>query len=390
MPSASTFPADRPAPRPRGARARVEALLAPAGLRLDGARPEDPVVHDARFFGRVLRQGSLGLGESYVEGGWDSAALDVTLSRMLAARLEQRVTGAWRRFDDWRARLFNLQSRRRARAVGERHYDLGNALYRAMLGPTMVYSCAYWRAPGRAPAVSLDAAQCAKLDLVCRKLQLRPGERVLDIGCGWGSALKFAAEHYGVRGVGITISREQAGYARALCAGLPLEFRVQDYRELDERFDKAFSLGMLEHVGARNYARYFALARRCLRPDGLFLAHTIGNDESVRTTDPWIARYIFPNSMLPSPAQLADAIEGRFVIEDWHNFGADYDLTLQAWRTNIEASWEALGARYDERFRRMWRFYLCASMALFRTRRAQLWQIVLSPQGVAGGYVAPR
>lgn len=364
---------------------RMSDLLAEADVRIGGERPWDLHVHDPRLYARALAQGSLGLGESYMDGWWDAASLDGLLHRLLEARLDERVHGAGEIFDALRARLTNLQSPRRSGEVGRRHYDLGNDLYAAMLGRRLVYSCGYWR-----EAADLDAAQEAKLDLVCRKLRLAPGMRVLDIGCGWGEALKFAAERYGVSGVGVTISREQAEYARGLCAELPVEIRLQDYRELDEPFDAAFSLGMFEHVGVKNYAAYFDVARRCVPPDGLFLLHTIGGNRSVRHTDPWIARYIFPNSMLPSAAQIAQAIEGRFVLEDWHNFGPDYDRTLQAWRANVEAAWERLDARYDERFRRMWRFYLAASMATFRSRRSQLWQLVLSPRGVPGGYVAPR
>ena len=364
---------------------RIADLLAGADVRIGGDRAWDIQVHDARFHARVLGQGSLGLGESYMEGWWDAASLDGLLFRLLAARVDEKVHGAGEIFDALRARLTNLQSPRRSGEVGRRHYDLGNDLYAAMLGRRLVYSCAYWR-----DAVDLDTAQEAKLDLVCRKLRLAPGMRVLDIGCGWGEALKFAAERYDVEGVGITISREQAEYARRLCSGLPVEIRLQDYRALHEPFDAAFSLGMFEHVGAKNYHAYFDVAHRCLPSEGLFLLHTIGGNRSVQRTDPWIARYIFPNSMLPSAAQITQAVEGRFVIEDWHNFGADYDRTLQAWRDNVEAAWGALDPRYDERFRRMWRFYLAASMATFRSRRAQLWQLVLSPQGVPGGYIAPR
>jgi cyclopropane-fatty-acyl-phospholipid synthase len=287
--------------------------------------------------------------------------------------------------DRLRARLLNLQTAQRSREVGLRHYDIGNDLFARMLGRRMVYSCGYWRT-----AADLDAAQEAKLDLVCRKLGLRPGMRVLDIGCGWGEALKYAAERYGVSGVGVTISQEQADYARQLCAGLPIEIRMQDYRDLAEPFDRILSIGMFEHVGVRNYATYFDIARRCLadHDEGLFLLHTIGSNTSVRYADPWIARYIFPNSMLPSAVQIADAVEGRFVVEDWHNFGTDYDRTLQSWRANIEQAWDELP--YDIRFRRMWRFYLAGSMATFRARRIQLWQLVLSPHGVRGGYVAHR
>ncbi|KRG68778.1 cyclopropane fatty acyl phospholipid synthase [Pseudoxanthomonas dokdonensis] len=364
---------------------RIAGLFEEADVRIGGDRPWDIQVHDDHLYARLLAQGSLALGESYMDGWWDVARLDEFLSRLLQARLDERVHGAGELWDAMRARLFNQQTRSRSREVGLRHYDLGNDLYQAMLGQRLVYSCGYWR-----EASDLDQAQAAKLDLVCRKLRLRPGMRVLDIGCGWGEALKFAAEQYGVSGVGVTISQEQADYARELCAGLPIEIRLQDYRELDEPFDAAFSIGMFEHVGVKNYRTYFEVARRLLPGHGLFLLHSIGTNRSVHRTDPWIARYIFPNSMLPSAAQISQAMEGLFVLEDWHNFGTDYDRTLQAWRDNVEAAWDALDVRYDERFRRMWRFYLSGSMATFRCRRSQLWQLVLSPNGVPGGYLAPR
>ncbi|WP_372013379.1 cyclopropane fatty acyl phospholipid synthase [Pseudoxanthomonas sp. 10H] len=366
-------------------RRRIEALLRDAGVQVGGGRDWDLQVHDPRLYPRLLAQGALGLGESYMDGWWDARSLDGFLLRLMQARLDRRVRGLAEAGDALLAWLSNRQSRRRSGEVGRRHYDLGNDLYAAMLGRRLVYSCGYWR-----QATDLDAAQEAKLDLVCRKLGLRPGMRVLDVGCGWGEALKYAAERYGVAGVGVTISREQADYARRLCSGLPVEVRLQDYRDLDEPFDAAFSIGMFEHVGLRNYRTYFDVVRRCLPGHGLFLLHTIGSNVSTNHTDPWIARYIFPNSMLPSAAQVAAASEGRFVIEDWHNFGADYDRTLQAWRANVEAAWGRLDARYDERFRRMWRYYLSASMAAFRCRRIQLWQLVMSPGGLPGGYVAPR
>lgn len=366
-------------------RERVESLLAEAGIRVGGDRATDIRILDPRFHARVLAQGSLGLGESYMDGWWEVDSLDGFLARLMQARLDERVHGWGEIADALRARLINVQAGRRSYEVGRRHYDLGNDLYQAMLGKRMVYSCAYWRR-----ADTLDEAQEAKLELICRKLGLKPGMRVLDIGCGWGEALKFAAERYGVSGVGVTISAEQARHAGELCAGLPVEIRLQDYRELDERFDAILSVGMFEHVGDKNYRTYFETVRRCLAPDGLFLLHTIGTNVSRHRTDRWIARYIFPNSMLPSAEQVARGYQGLFVMEDWHNFGTDYDLTLQAWRANVEAAWERLDARYDERFRRMWRFYLAASMATFRTRHAQLWQLVLSPRGVPGGYVAPR
>ncbi|MGY0652396.1 cyclopropane fatty acyl phospholipid synthase [Luteimonas sp. A537] len=370
---------------------RVHGLLASADVRVGGDRPWDMRVHDTRLPARLLAGGSLALGESYMDGWWDTPSLDQLIGRLLAAGLDRRAPGLADLRDAAAARLLNLQLGRRAYAVGERHYDLGNDLYRAMLGRRLVYSCGYWHDRDGRLAESLDAAQEAKLDLVCRKLGLRPGMRVLDIGCGWGEALKFAAERHGVSGVGVTISREQQAFAEALCDGLPLEFRLQDYRALrGERFDRVLSIGMFEHVGLRNYRGYFDLVRSLLPADGLFLLHSIGGNASRRRTDPWIARHIFPNSMLPSARQLAVASEGLFVIEDWHNFGADYDLTLQAWRDNAEAAWDRLPARYDERFRRMWRYYLGCSMAGFRMRRTQLWQVLMSPEGIPGGIVAAR
>jgi cyclopropane-fatty-acyl-phospholipid synthase len=367
------------------ARRRVESLLDIAGVRIDGEAATDLIVHDPRLYARVIGHGSLGLGESYMDGWWDAQDLDGLLYRLLQAHVDDRVGTLEDAALFLQAKIVNLQRGRRAYVVGEQHYDLGNDLFAAMLGKHLVYSCGYWK-----NAENLDAAQEAKLDLVCRKLGLEPGQRVLDIGCGWGEALKFAAQRYGVSGVGITISEEQAEYARELCAGLPIEIRVQDYREVDERFDRIWSIGMFEHVGVKNYRAYFDTVRRCLAADGLSVLHSIGGNLSTNHADPWIARYIFPNSMIPSAQQIATASEGLFVIEDWHNFGADYDRTLMAWRRNFEAAWPGLREKYGERFYRMWRFYLSASAAVFRCRRNQLWQVVLSPAGVPGGYIAPR
>lgn len=368
----------------REPRTRVEALLASAGVQPNGPAPCDPQIHDARFYARVCAHGSLGLGESYMDGWWDAAALDAFIAKLLEARVDERVHTLDDVLAHWRARFMDLQKPARAGVVAKRHYDLGNDLFAAMLGRRMVYSCAYWR-----EAATLDVAQEAKLDLVCRKLRLQPGMRVLDIGCGFGEALAQAAERCGVQGVGVTLSVRQAELARERCRGLPVEIRVADYRGLDEPFDAVYSIGMFEHVGPRHYREYFEVVRRCLAPEGLSLLHTIGRNEPPAASDPWIARYIFPNSAIPSGSQVAAALEGLFVVEDWHNFGVDYERTLCAWRDNIEPAWPRLPA-YDESFRRMWRYYLAASIAAFRTRRCQLWQLVLSPRGVRGGYLAPR
>jgi cyclopropane-fatty-acyl-phospholipid synthase len=305
---------------------------------------------------------------------------------VLRSGVDTRLTRApadWLRLA--RAWLWNQQSRGRAAQVARRHYDLGNGLFRAMLDSRAIYSCGYWR-----DAQTLDQAQEAKLDLVARKLALEPGMRVLDVGCGWGGAARFLAERYRVEVVGVTISREQARFASEMCRGLPVTIELRDYRAIDGRYDRAYSLGMFEHVGWRNYRAFLTALREHLDPDGLFLLHTIGALVSARYGDGWVGRYIFPNSMLPSAAQIAAASEGRFVLEDWHNFGADYDATLMAWHRNFERAWPRLAGRYRERFRRAWRYYLLTSAGGFRARRNQLWQIVLSPRGVPGGYASVR
>jgi cyclopropane-fatty-acyl-phospholipid synthase len=366
-------------------RRQIERLLALADIRIDGSRPWDIRVHHPGFYRRVVLEGSLGAGESYMDGWWNSPQLDELFTRVFRARLDARIR-SWAWFlGALRPWLFNLQKPSRAFAVGRRHYDIGNALYRAMLGERMIYSCAYWE-----HAATLDEAQEAKLDLVCRKLALAPGMRVLDVGCGWGGTAKFAAERYGVSVVGVTVSAEQAAFGTDLCRGLPVEIRLQDYRDMDGTFDRIFSLGMFEHVGGKNYPTFMRAVRRCLKDDGLFLLHTIGRNESSIRVDPWIERYIFPNSMLPSARQIAAAAEGLFVLEDWHSFGLHYDKTLLAWFRNFDAHWDDLKSRYDERFYRMWKYYLLASAGAFRARENQLWQVVLSPRGRPGGYRAPR
>lgn len=364
---------------------RAINLLEHAGIHIDGPAPTDLRTHDERLYSRVFAHGSLGLGESYMDGWWDADDLPGMFTRMLRAQLDDEMKTLDTLIAHLKARFINLQRGENAFEIGRVHYDLGNDLFQAMLGKRLVYSCGYW-----AQARNLDEAQVAKLDLICRKLRLKPGQRVLDIGCGWGEALKYAAEHYGIQGVGITVSQEQAEFARELCAGLPIEIRLQDYRELNEPFDAIFSVGMFEHVGPLNYRTYFEMARRCLREDGLFLLHSIGHNSSPSRPDPWIEKYIFPNSVIPASSQVTEALQGLFVMEDWHNFGADYDLTLTAWRANFDAAWPQLKARYDERFRRMWHFYLAVSAAVFRSRRDQLWQLTLSPHGVPGGYRVPR
>lgn len=351
---------------------------------MNGKAP-DLVVHNEQFYPRVLSKGSLGLGESFMDGWWDSLHLDTFITKLFNAGLEKKIKTFHGAMEFTKALVFNRQTQKRSYKVGEVHYDAGNDLYQHMLDSRMVYTCGYWK-----DAHSLDEAQTAKLDLVCKKIGLKKGDKVLDIGCGWGSFAKFAAENYGARVIGVTISKEQAALARENCKGLDVEIRLQDYRDVHEPFDHIISLGMFEHVGYKNYRAYMKVAHRCLKEDGLFLLHTIGGNRSAKHTDAWIEKYIFPNSMIPSGKQIMEASEGLFVMEDWHNFGPDYDKTLMAWWNNFDTAWDKLKTTYDERFYRMWKFYLLSCAASFRTRKNHLWQIVFSKGGVEGGYVSVR
>lgn len=365
----------------------VKKLLSFAGIEINGSNPWDIQIHDERFYKRVVSEAELGLGESYMDNWWDVEKLDEMIFRIIRADLQNKVKRNLKiAFQLAGFYLFNMQARRRAFIIGERHYDLGNDLFQNMLDKRMNYSCAYWK-----NATNLDEAQENKLELICKKLYLKSGMRVLDIGCGWSAFGKYAAEKYGVEVVGITVSKEQVSLGKELCKGLPVEIKLMDYRDLNEKFDRIVSVGMIEHVGYKNYRTYFKVAEKCLNENGLFLLHTIGEVRSVKNTDAWTHKYIFPNGMLPSVAQLAKSVEGLFVIEDLHNFGADYDKTLLAWFNNFNSNWYKLKEKYGERFYRMWKYFLLSSAGAFRARnKNQLWQIVLSKTGVPRGYVSVR
>jgi cyclopropane-fatty-acyl-phospholipid synthase len=360
-------------------KARMQDILSTADIQIDGSRPWDIRVHNDGFYLRVLAQGSMGLGESYMDGWWDCPEIDQFFVKLynsgLVRRGNRKLRATWLYV---KSLILNCQTKSRAVRVAEKHYDLGNEVFQCMLDRRMVYTCGRWD-----HAADLNEAQEAKLHFVCKKLNLSPRMKVLDIGCGWGSFAKFAAENYRVQVVGITVSQEQLKLARNLCSGLPVELRLEDYRDVHDKFDRVVSLGMFEHVGCKNYHTFFNSVRRTIRDDGRFFLATIGSNHSVRTTDPWIERYIFPNSQLPSAMQIDAAIENKFLIEDRQNWGPDYDRTLMAWLHNFENSWNVLKHKYSERFHRMWRFYLLASAGAFRSRHLHVWQILLSPTSVA-------
>ncbi len=370
----------------------IRNILEKAGIQLNGNRPFDPRIMNPLFYKQnFFVRPTLKLGESYVQGWWDCDQLDEFFLKLNLHYEEKGSSYLSNFFSFLNNKIFNLQSKSRSTKVAKAHYNLGNDLYRAMLGDSMAYTCAYWK-----NAASLDQAQYNKFDLVCRKIKIQPTDHILDLGCGWGSFAKFAAENYGCKVVGVNISSEQVRYARESCTHLPVTFHLCDYRDVQvynpDRilFDKVVSIGLCEHIGPRNYRHFLDIAKTQLKEEGLFLLHTIGKNVSNYSVDPWINKYIFPNGILPSLSQLSSAMEGIFVLEDLHNFGADYDKTLMAWYHNFIQSWPQLSAAYGNAFYRLWNYYLLSCAGAFRARGMQLWQMVLSPKGVLGGYESVR
>jgi len=361
---------------------QLQNLLKTAGLR----EGRDYLVKNEKLYARVFSSGSLGLGEAYMDGWWDAPRLDDFFDKLLSSGIDKTakknpsliMAVLW-------SKILNPQSKRRAFKIAKAHYDIGNDLFERMLDKRLTYTCGYWK-----DGKTLDEAQEAKLDLICQKLKLKSGMKVLDIGSGWGSFLNYASKKYGVKAVGVTVSKEQVELAKKMSKGLDVETKLADYRNISGKYDRVVSVGMIEHVGSKNYKTFMKTVDRVLKDDGIFLLHTIGKNTSTPYIDPWIAKYIFPNSSLPSIKQLAKAMEGLFVMEDWHNFGVYYDKTLMAWYENFKNSWNEIKDNYDERFYRMWEYYLLSCAGSFRSRRNQLWQIVLTKNGLRGGYQSIR
>jgi cyclopropane-fatty-acyl-phospholipid synthase len=363
------------------AESMVRELFELAGVTIGGTEPGDIRVHDERFYERVLRDASVGFGETYMDEWWETDALDVTVEKIMRANLKQKITGSWRmRALTIKAVMLNLQAKARSGASVEAHYDIGNDLYTRMLDPRMVYTCAYYG--GADPKTkTLTEAQEAKLDLVCRKAGLEPGMRVLDLGCGWGGLASWAAEKYGCTVLGVTLSKDQVSLGSQKWKHLPVELRLCDYRDVRGTYDRVLSVGMMEHVGPKNYRDMMSTIDRCLKPDGVAVVHTIANNRSLRHGTPFIEKYIFPNAVAPSLAQIGKAIEGTFVLEDLHNIGPDYDPTLMAWWDNFDRTYSEIADKYNRTFYLMWKFYLQAAAGAARARDGQLYQIVMTKTG---------
>ena len=363
-------------------------LLKQAGITVNGNQPYDIQVHNEQFYSYVLGNWSLGFGETYMRGFWSCERLDEMVCRLLKSNLDRKKF-AWNNipllFHYLSSLTLNLQSIRRAFHVGEVHYNLGNQFFSSMLDPYMQYSCAYWE-----KAKNLNEAQQNKLDMVCQKLYLKPNDHVLEIGCGWGGFAEYAIKKYKIHYTGVSISKEQINYAKKRCRGLKANFTLMDYRDIRGEFDKIVSIGMFEHVGKKNYADFFKGAYQHLKKDGLFLLHTIGSSRSKIATDPWIHKYIFPNGFIPSYQQITKAIEGNFHLEDWHNFGVNYDYTLMAWYDNFKNHWSQHQSSFDNHFFRMWEYYLLSCAGYFRARKGQLWQIILTKIESSQKYISYR
>lgn len=366
-------------------RQELQKIFDLADVKINGNRPWDIQVYDEDFYSRAFYGGSLAFGESYMDGWWGCKKLDQFFNKIFSAELDKKLNLGKVIFLATKSKIFNLQSALKSKKVAKQHYDLGNDFYADMLDKRMQYTCGYWK-----NAKTLDKAQEAKLDLVCRKLGLKKGNRILELGSGWGGFAKYAAKKYGVKVESYNISKEQVEYARKNVGKLPIKYNLKDYRKAKGKFDHVVSIGLCEHVGYKNYRNLMKLVNDRLKYGGLFLLHTIGSNFSRTSTDPWIDKYIFPRGMLPSIAQISLASENLFVIEDFHNFGPDYDKTLMVWKKNFKKNWYKWEKKYGERFRRMWEFYLSSSAGIFRSRRNQLWQIVFSKGGVSGGYKTVR
>jgi len=371
---------------------RIAELLNEIGVTLNGNKPYDIQVHDNRLFKKILTQGSIGAGEAYVEGMWDCEQLDELFFRICRHKLYDKIYSPWQEgYLNICNTFINQQSPEKSKAVAERHYNLGNLFYERMLGKSMAYTCGYWK-----EATHLDDAEFAKYDLVCKKAQLKPGDIVLEIGCGWGGLAKYMAEKYGCEVHAMDIGKEPATYAKSFCKDLPVTIHHCDYRETSIynpkgiQFDKIVSVGVLEHIGYKNYRELIQIMRHCIKDDGIALLHSIGGNTSKKFCEPWIDKYIFPHGMLPSLKQLGKVFENTFIIEDHHNFGVFYNKTLLAWHANLNQHWDELKKTYDERFHRMMNYYLLSCAGGFRARDMQLWQFVLTPKGMLEYYQSVR
>ena len=373
----------------------IRELAEQAGIEVNGSKPWDIQIQNENFYNRVLSHGSLGLGESYMEGWWDCEQLDELIYKFLVAGAREKFEFTFPMVLQYiKCKLLNPQTVKKSRRVALHHYDIDIEMWESMLGKSMAYSCGYWK-----NANTLDESQEAKYELLFQKLNINGGSRLLDMGSGWGGLAKYLAEVHGCDVVCVNISSEQINYSRKSCTGLPIKFYMCDYRDThiynpkNEPFDAVISLGLGEHVGPKNHRSWFKLVSKMLNNGGIFFSHACGSNVSREVGDPWIDKYIFPGSKLPSVSQWSSASEGLFVMEDWHNLGINYVKTLESWYMNFVNYWNQPNtklrhvlAKEDHKFFLMMEYYLQSCKALFRSRKVQLWQAVFSKGERYKGY----
>jgi len=388
-------------------RQAVQKILSPLDIQINGNRPWDMIVYDQETYKRILSEGSLGLGESYINGGWDSLQLDEFFCKLTKDKPDIKTFNPRVIIPILASKLFNPQREGKSKRVIDQHYNLGNHFYTQMLDRNyMQYSCAYFK-----DTDNLDEAQKNKLELICGKLHLpKKGEgqtdRILEIGSGFGGFAKFATTNYNCEVTGYNISREQAAFSRELTKDLPVKIMELDYRDAivsrnKESFNKVVSIGFWEHAGPKNYRTGMEIVDFCLKPEGLFLLQTIGrHNNHGKRFDSWINYRIFPGGCLPFASEILESSEGLFRLEDVHNFGHYYADTLGAWFKNFDSNWkqfkEENGEEFykklkvsfkdwpdfekdeGEKFYRMWKYYLLSCKGAFESGSIDLYQFVFS------------
>eukprot|EP00928_Gymnodinium_smaydae_P010979 TRINITY_DN14121_c0_g5_i1.p1 TRINITY_DN14121_c0_g5~~TRINITY_DN14121_c0_g5_i1.p1 ORF type:complete len:417 (-),score=86.53 TRINITY_DN14121_c0_g5_i1:242-1492(-) len=360
-----------------------------------GGIPESVFDHievvDSSAWYDIITKGNFGIAEGYMHGKLKVDPLPFFLSVLNGTSVGTRrkehadvlgwVMGLVALPTDLLGLVTNQQTKDRSRRVTEQHYDAGNDLYERMLGPSMSYTCAYWKG-----AENLDQAQENKFDLIRRKLELAPGMKVADLGMGWGTAAEHMHKQAGVNVTGVSLSKEQVKWAQQNLAKPGLQFIWSDFRDHCEDpkymgyYDRVYSIGMMEHVGYKNYQTFFKCIKNLLKPDGLAVVHTIGEPDFVSAGDPFLEKYIFPGVVIPALSKVTPAFENDFILEDFQNFGHDYSRTLAAWSENSKAFFKENPTAYSLEFQRMWDYYLKMCEALFELRINQLWHFVLSPR----------
>lgn len=351
----------------------ITYLFSRADIRVGGSRSWDIEVTDPRFFRTLMKRGSLGLGEAYMDGWWRAEDLEAFFYRCIKSNLYQASQSlpfhVRRRLLD---KLNNQQNRNKSVRVARQHYNLGNDLFFEFLGHYKNYSCGYFR-----DTDDLCQAQLKKMQQICREMAFKSGERVLDVGGGWGEIARHVATNHECQITSINISDEQITHARRHCAGLPVEIKKLDYRDLDKGFDKILVIAMLTHVGPKNYRVFMETLHRCLEPGGTVLIESVGSPTDKINCEPWTDKYIFPGGVIPSLRQIDRAIDGLFTRERTAEFGDYYHLTMRAWHENFTRAWPQLQLRYPEKVRLMFEYFFLSVAAAFRARSLLHWHIVL-------------